>query len=347
MVFHWHITDFDIDALISFTSTTIDDFAVMLYFFSMAEMKQGNERSRQYVSVLVSFFIGYTIVGVTALLSLLFGLVLSKEYIALAGFIPLVAGIHKVYESLVEQDIISPCACCGPSAEEDDKKRDDERVYNPITTADDDSLDDDDLEAAGGAVQMKSLSPGNGKKSSKQGNTNAKRSPSSSLSEKSPHGNVEKRYHKSKESGGEKDKSRAKHGSSSSSSSKNASAVDDEGDQSDWSSDDEYDICGPVQESIDSMEDKILGMFSAEQFRRHYRDPINWEVLMITLASGSDHVVIYVRRMICICVEMLAVRNGIAHGLLQTPNSHTHHLHLPPHPHTPTPALTIIRSWHA
>ena len=93
------------------------------------------------------------------------------------------------------------------------------------------------------------------------------------------------------------------------------------------------------------MEARILGMFSAEQFRRHYRDPINWEVLMITLASGSDHVVIYVRRMICICVEMIAVRNGIAHELLQPL---AHHLHLPhPHPYTPTPALTIIRSWHA
>jgi len=310
MFFHWKITDFGIDALISFTSTTIDDFAVMLYFFSIAEMKMANERSRQYISILMSFCIGYTIVGFTALVSLLFGLVLSKEYIALAGFIPLFAGIHQVYESLVEKDIISPCACCASSANEEFNRRGDDRVYNPITAEDDDTLDDDDLETAGGFIQMKSLSPS--KSADKQGNTNIKRS-SNLSSGRSAHASVEKRFKSDRTDNKQdegKDKLHTKQGdsrtggNSNSSSRKNVSAVDDEGDNSDWSSDDEFDICGPVQESIDSMEDKILGMFSAEQFRRHYRDPINWEVLMITLASGSDHVVIYVRDYICPCCDV-------------------------------------------
>jgi len=311
--FHWKMTDFGIDALISFTSTTIDDFAVMLYFFSLAEMKMANERSRQYVSILVSFFIGYTIVGFTALVSLLFGLVLSKEYIALAGFVPLLAGIHKVYESLVEKDVISPFACCGSPADDESNKRGDDRVYNPITTEDDDTLDNDDLEAAGGVVQMKSLSLSrSGGKQREECNSNTKRSSNAAAaaaaasSDKSTHGSgsAEKRHNKvDKDGANDKFQLNTKQGNSGTgskinsnrSSHKTVSAVDDEGDDSDWSSDDEYDICGPVQESIDSTEDKILGMFSAEQFRRHYRDPINWEVLMITLASGSDHVVIYVR----------------------------------------------------
>ena len=100
---------FHIDAMISFTSTTIDDFAVMLYFMSLADLKPDEERSKAYVGILVAFFIGYSIVGILALISLLFGLVLSEKYIALAGFIPLLAGIHKVYEALLEEGYLKRC----------------------------------------------------------------------------------------------------------------------------------------------------------------------------------------------------------------------------------------------
>ena len=100
---------FHVDAMISFTSTTIDDFAVMLYFMSLAELKEDEERSKAYVGILIAFFIGYTIVGGLALLSLLFGMVMSKKYIALAGFVPLLAGIHKVYEALCEQGYLDSC----------------------------------------------------------------------------------------------------------------------------------------------------------------------------------------------------------------------------------------------
>ena len=38
---------------------------------------------------------------------------------------------------------------------------------------------------------------------------------------------------------------------------------------------------------------KFLGVFSWRSFKENMWKPLNWEVLMMTLAAGSDHVVIY------------------------------------------------------
>lgn len=264
------LSEFDIDALISFTSTTVDDFAVMLYFFSLAELKHDVERSRSYVSILVSFFIGYTIVGAVALLSLLFGLVLTREYIALAGFIPLTAGIHKVYESLVEKGIIAPFSCCGATPEGDDTTGitpqnegvEQGNKYISVSirdrTGSSSSSDSADVEEGAArpskSVEMTATRRHHDHSESSACDTGTSRNPMTSSARK----------HKV-------------HGKS----------------DSDSSSDDEYDISGPVQASINSVQKKFLGMFTWPLFWQHYRDPINWEVLAITLASGSDHVVIY------------------------------------------------------
>ena len=311
MVFKF--TEFDIDALISLTSTTVDDFAVMLYFFSLAEMKHDAERSKQYVGILVSFVVGYTIVGFIALLSLLFGLVLTREYIALAGFVPLTAGIHKVYESLVERNFISPCSawfsCCGDSTERNSGTGATSTAPSPRAEGIEQGIHYASLrDRAGSASDSDIESP----------------SPPSSPG-KIELGTIDERDHGNRESSQNSSSS-----SSSSSSSKNRGSRNRGGSQgsdcdadtaakvrnpiggksgtgkgkrsrgqghpeysSSDSEEDQYDISGPVQASINSVERKVLGLFTWAQFWQHYRDPMNWEVLMITLASGSDHVVIY------------------------------------------------------
>ena len=333
--------EFGIDAMISFTSTTVDDFAVMLYFFSLAEKKHGHERSKYYVSIIVSFILGYTIVGVTALVSLIFGMVLSKEYIALAGFIPLFAGFHTIYETLVERGIISPWRCKGSNTSggnsNDNTNRDSPPPsYSPISTRDVEDgsshgVEMSDLKSGGGGGGVKSKSSnGNGNKIPTTANRDKDKDTDSRVehratanSSKDKDKDKDNDKNKSKDKDNDRDtlsrNARSQNGKTSSTKSSFSSAsssssysddgddtwsrerhgshgnsdTDDSGRDSDTSSGDDFDISGPVQASIDSTTHKFLGIFTWDAFWKHYKDPINWEVLMITLASGSDHVVIY------------------------------------------------------
>ncbi len=321
-------SEFDIDAAISFTSTTIDDFAVMLYFFSIAEQMHDVERSRRYVSILVSFILGYTIVGITALLSLLLGVVLTREYIALAGFIPLFAGIHKVYETLVEKNVISPCSCscscfgcicCGMCNDNDDKDgRGRGLGHDRSSVSDDDytSLSVRDRSHSSSSSSSDDSSPesspskfgsgsGSGRRKNSRGYRKKKNDNNDNDNDDVEMANVgNNNNNKSKPAQGKGNSNYSGplhdnndndnddgHGSMN----KNKMTLNDSShsDHDDYysSSDDEYGIS--VQHSINHAKKKFLGMFTWDIFWKHWRDPLDWEVLMITLASGSDHVVIY------------------------------------------------------
>ena len=266
---------FHVDAMISFTSTTIDDFAVMLYFMSLAELKEDEERSKAYVGILIAFFIGYTIVGGLALISLLFGMVMSKKYIALAGFVPLLAGIHKVYEALNEQGYFDSCG--GESSSHSRSGRDREmddsvhrrnrteliKNYNMVEAlSDSDEHDYDGIE----------VPPrwGNGTGSHQNGIRD--------LARKDRRGQVVD----NPVMAGEKGQNSGTHLDDSSNS---PDGLDLE--QA------EFDPEGQRAPPRYISDRKFLGVFSWRSFKENFFNPLDWEVLMMTLAAGSDHVVIY------------------------------------------------------
>ena len=258
---------FHVDAMISFTSTTIDDFAVMLYFMSLADLKPDEERSKAYVGILVAFFIGYTIVGMLALISLLFGLVLSEKYIALAGFVPLLAGIYKVYEALLEQGYLDRCGGASHRNSEyhnsQERDREDQehrrnrheliKNYNMVDLVDSSSSSDDGYE----------VPPWRSKQDSKQ---------QQAMTVTTTKGG----HYDNQSNGTNLDSS--------------SSSPDSERPFQDL---EEFDISGQVEPPRYINERKCLGVFSWRVFRENVFNPLDWEVLMLTLASGSDHVVIY------------------------------------------------------
>ena len=279
------------DAMISFTSTTVDDFAVMLYFMALAEKKHDEERSKKYISILIAFFIGYSIVGALALISLLFGLVMSKEYIALAGFVPLFAGFHKVYESLDEQGYLKKLkSVFGASESRFPRPPSQNQIKDYISVStqdkvdsfgDDGKTDDDDIE----------LAEFRGKKSvsgSVSGSGLGSDSRDIELAEfrgkKSVSGSGSGLGSDSRDSTDESKKN---------SNNNSSKKVDKENDSEDSESDDDFDITGAVVPARNSRENLFLGIFSMQLLKDNMFNKVNWEVLAMTLAAGSDHVVIY------------------------------------------------------
>jgi cadmium resistance protein CadD (predicted permease) len=232
------------------------------------------------VGILIAFFIGYTIVGVLALTSLLFGLALAEKYIALAGFVPLLAGIHKVYEALLEQGYLD--RCCGENQghnnhnsrererEEQEHRRNRTELiknYNMVDSIDSSSGSDDD----GFEVPPWNRRGGHHQHSHQNGSSKQK----VMLSHPSPSGG---RYEK---------QSNGTNIDSSEGSSPSSDDVEGGG------FDEEFDISGQVEPPRYINERKCLGVFSWRVFMENVSNPLDWEVLMLTLASGSDHVVIY------------------------------------------------------
>ena len=281
----------NVDAMISFTSTTIDDFAVMLYFMSLAELKEDDERSKEYIAILVAFFIGYTIVGVLALISLLFGLVLSEKYIALAGFVPLLAGIHKVYEEVKEKQLIEFCkerfeVLLGVRSADNLNTSMDSSIHgshgiqlNEYSRVD---LDDDTLESdINDDVDMILPGPARLKGSTKADLDQENHCEEIDMSKNGKeHAPSWAALPQSSEHGG-KDDGNATHNPMGNSV---HSEYDDE-------SSDEFDGQLALPRYRDNS--KFLGIFSWQLVRENVFGPVHWEVLMLTLASGSDHVVIY------------------------------------------------------
>jgi cadmium resistance protein CadD (predicted permease) len=76
-------------AFLAFVSTNLDDFAVLLVFFSQVK----SSKNHSIAQVIQGQFIGFTILVIFGLFGILFGQFLPSEYVALLGFLPILIGI--------------------------------------------------------------------------------------------------------------------------------------------------------------------------------------------------------------------------------------------------------------
>lgn len=133
---------FLVSTIIAFFSTTIDDFAIMLYFFAMAENEKTPAAKRlQYVKVIAGQSIGFSIVILVSLVGFVLGLLIPEDYIDLIGFIPIIAGFMKLHEVLDEEGYLENCpAWCrggGDDNKEGDNKSDSGAKYSGLPQTDD------------------------------------------------------------------------------------------------------------------------------------------------------------------------------------------------------------------
>lgn len=87
---YWLITLF-ITSVTSFLATNIDDLMVLMLFFSRLN---ANFRPRHLI---LGQYLGFSLILLASSLGLLFGLLVSKEWIGLLGFIPLSIGIKQLW----------------------------------------------------------------------------------------------------------------------------------------------------------------------------------------------------------------------------------------------------------
>jgi cadmium resistance transport/sequestration family protein len=90
-----------ITSVTSFVATNIDDLMVLMLFFSRLNP---NFRPRHLI---LGQYLGFTLILLASSLGLLFGLLVSKEWIGLLGFIPLSIGIKQLlsreYEDYIQE----------------------------------------------------------------------------------------------------------------------------------------------------------------------------------------------------------------------------------------------------
>ena len=79
-----------ITSVTSFVATNLDDLMVLMLFFSRLN---ANFRPRHLI---IGQYLGFTLILLASSLGLLFGLLVSKEWIGLLGFIPLTIGIKQL-----------------------------------------------------------------------------------------------------------------------------------------------------------------------------------------------------------------------------------------------------------
>ena len=151
---------FIVSTVIAFFSTTIDDFAIMLYFFAMAENEKTPAAKRlQYVKVIAGQTIGFSIVILVSLIGFVLGLLIPEDYIDLIGFIPIIAGFMKLHEVMDEEGYLDGCpAWCrggGDGDAKDAEKTADGTKYSGLPQSETDPAA---LEAgnSGGGVVTKS-----------------------------------------------------------------------------------------------------------------------------------------------------------------------------------------------
>jgi cadmium resistance protein CadD (predicted permease) len=99
-------------ALLSFFSTTVDDFCVILIFFAREYVKTHSlshpETVLSFIKISVGQLIGFSIiVGVSLVLGIGLHSVVDNDYIDLIGFLPIVIGLYKVYELLDEEGYLT------------------------------------------------------------------------------------------------------------------------------------------------------------------------------------------------------------------------------------------------
>jgi cadmium resistance protein CadD (predicted permease) len=114
-------------ALLSFFSTTVDDFCVILIFFAREYVKTHSlsnpDTTLAFVKISIGQLIGFSvIVGISLILGIGLHAVVDNDYIDLIGLLPIVIGLYKVYELLDEEGYLARCyslCCCSPMPEAD------------------------------------------------------------------------------------------------------------------------------------------------------------------------------------------------------------------------------------
>ena len=117
-------------ALLSFFSTTVDDFCVILIFFAREYVKTHSlsnpDTVLAFVKISIGQLVGFTIiVGVSLILGIGLHAVVDNDYIDLIGLLPITIGLYKVYELLDEEGYlkrIHNLCCCVSSAETTDEE---------------------------------------------------------------------------------------------------------------------------------------------------------------------------------------------------------------------------------
>jgi cadmium resistance protein CadD (predicted permease) len=115
-------------AMLSFFSTTVDDFCVILVFFAREYVKTNSfshpATLLAFLKISVGQFMGFTIiVTISLILGLALHSVVEEQYIDLVGLLPVFIGIYKVYEILTENGAISAMCqslCCVPISDNKD-----------------------------------------------------------------------------------------------------------------------------------------------------------------------------------------------------------------------------------
>ena len=115
-------------ALLSFFSTTVDDFCVILIFFAREYVKTHSlsnpDTVLAFVKISIGQLIGFSIiVGVSLILGIGLHAVVDNDYIDLIGLLPITIGLYKVYELLDEEGYLKRLrsfCCCTPPSESDD-----------------------------------------------------------------------------------------------------------------------------------------------------------------------------------------------------------------------------------
>ena len=104
-------------ALLSFFSTTVDDFCVILIFFAREYVKNPSMSNPStmlsFVKISTGQFIGFSIiVGASLILGIGLHSVVDQDYIDLIGLLPILLGLYKVYEILYEAGYFVRICCC-------------------------------------------------------------------------------------------------------------------------------------------------------------------------------------------------------------------------------------------
>ena len=115
-------------SIMAFFATSVDDFCVLLIFFSREYAKTNNlsdpATQQAFTNICIGQFIGFTII-VTVALAIGIGLSQSvdEDWIDLIGFIPMLIGCYLIYELLLEAGYFDRC-CPNQQEEESDKESD-------------------------------------------------------------------------------------------------------------------------------------------------------------------------------------------------------------------------------
>lgn len=115
-------------AMLSFFSTTVDDFCVILIFFAREYVKTNSfthpATLLAFLKISIGQFMGFTIiVAISLVLGLALHSVVEEQYVDLVGLLPVLIGIYKVYEILTGSNAISAMCqslCCVPIPEAKD-----------------------------------------------------------------------------------------------------------------------------------------------------------------------------------------------------------------------------------